>query len=282
MSGPYHNDSFHKTLNRSSIIENLFSWILLLFVGLFFCGGVIMHKMEITKKSDDNVIMYDRIQTSFVMEEPKSEPPKPEMKKPRPSPAPRAAEAAPVDLTEKPPIIKEEEIKEEEPQEQPPQEQRQVRQVYGLRRVYSQGLGAGGSSQDAIVGKLGNTLNKDFDTLTASDSDLKGGQGGTAPAAAPVSAASVTKYPRLKSGFRNLKPQYSKEMLANRVEGTVRVRIMIGSDGTVKRIEVLSDIGYDSAEIARAFLMGLQFEPAMRGDSPVSVWIPFSIRFELI
>jgi len=276
MSGP-----FHKTIKRSSLTENLFSWILLLFVGLFFCGGVIMHKMEIANKSDDSVIMYDRIETSFVMEEPKPEPPKPEVKKPAPSPAPRIVETAPIDLTEKPPVIEKEEIKEEEVQ--PPQEeQRQVRQVYGLRKVYSQGLGAGGSSQDAIVGKLGNTLNKDFDTLTATDSDLKGGQGGTAPAAAPVSAASVTKYPRLKSNFRNRKPQYSKEMLANRVEGTVRVRIMIGADGTVKRIEVLSDIGYDSAEIARAFLMDLQFEPAMRGDTAVSVWIPFSIRFELI
>jgi hypothetical protein len=27
--------------------------------------------------------------------------------------------------------------------------------------------------------------------------------------------------------------------------------------------------------------MTLQFEPAMRGEQAVSVWIPFTIRFEL-
>jgi len=280
MSGAFNGGSFHKAPARSSLIENLFLWMLLFFVGLFFCAGAVMYKMETADKSDDNnVISYDRIQVSLEVEKPK-----PQVKeKPKPVPKKIAEEAVPIDLTEKPPVIEKEEIKEEEQIQPPPQQERQVRQVYGLRKVYSQGLGAGGSSDDAIVGKLGNTLNKDFDTLTAADSDLKG-QPGTAPAAAPapVSAASVTKYPRLKSGFRNLKPQYSKEMLANRVEGTVRVRIMIGSDGTVKRIEVLSDIGYDSAEIARAFLMDLQFEPAMRGETAVSVWIPFSIRFELI
>jgi outer membrane biosynthesis protein TonB len=79
-----------------------------------------------------------------------------------------------------------------------------------------------------------------------------------------------------------MKPQYSKEMLQNRVEGAVKAKLLIASDGTVKQVEILSDIGYDSGEIAKAFLLTLQFEPAMKGDQAVSVWIPFSIRFELI
>ncbi|MDR0305542.1 MAG: energy transducer TonB [Chitinispirillales bacterium] len=267
-----------KKFRTSSRTENLFSLFLLAFVGIFFTGGILVYKMEIAGKSDNDVLSYDKIQASFVMEEPKpqvKEPPKPA------APKKKAETSIPVDLTEKPPVIKEREIEEEQPQlreQPPPQEQRQVRQVYGLKKVYSQGLGAGGASQDAIVGKLGNTLNKDFDTLTASDDDLKG-----QPAAQPAaSAASVTKYPKLKANFRNLKPQYSKEMLQNRVEGTVKARIMIGADGTVRRVEILSDLGHGSAEIAREFLMGLQFEPAMRGEQAVAVWIPFSIRFELI
>jgi outer membrane biosynthesis protein TonB len=71
-------------------------------------------------------------------------------------------------------------------------------------------------------------------------------------------------------------------MLQSRVEGVVRARILIGADGAVRQVEILEDIGYDSAEIAKEFLMTLRFEPAMRGEQAVSVWIPFSIRFELI
>ena len=273
MSGP-----LNKTLGRSSLVENLFSWVLLFFVGLFFCAGVIMYKMEAFHKSVEDVIMYDRIQVSLALEEPK--PPEVQeinevKKKLKPTPQKSAENNTPIDLTKKPPVITEQEIEEKL---LPPQERKQVRQVYGLKKVYSQGLGAGGPAQDAIVGKLGNTLNKEYDTLSATPGDLKG-----EPSAAPVSsAASVTKYPKLKPDFRNRKPQYSKEMLQNRVEGAVKARIMIGSDGTVKKVEILSDLGYDSADIAREFLMGLQFEPAMRGDAAVSVWIPFSIRFELI
>jgi hypothetical protein len=71
-------------------------------------------------------------------------------------------------------------------------------------------------------------------------------------------------------------------MLQNKAEGAVKARLLIGADGIVKKVEILEDIGYDSAEIAQNFLMTLQFDPAMKGDDPVSVWIPFSIRFELI
>jgi outer membrane biosynthesis protein TonB len=271
MSGP-----LNKTLNRSSLVENLFSLVLLFFVGLFFCAGVIMYKMETARKYSEDVIMYDKIQVSLALEEPK--PPEVQeinevKKKPKPPPQKSTENNIPIDLTKKPPVIEKQETEDE-----PPQERKQVRQVYGLRKVYSQGLGAGGSAQDAIVGKLGSTLDKEYDTLSAASDDLKG-----EPSASPVSsAASVTKYPKLKSDFRNRKPQYSKEMLQNRVEGAVKARIMIGADGTVKKVEILSDLGYDSAQIARDFLMGLQFEPAMRGSAAVSVWIPFSIRFELI
>jgi len=258
-------------------MERLFPFILLTTVALSLIAGAILYRMGKTGLLLDSP-SYDVIQTSFVVDEPK---PEAEHEKPKPKPVEKKIkeESVPVDLTEKP-----EPVKEEVKEEPPPVEQEQKpppRQVYGLKKVYSQGLGAGGDSRDAIVGKLGNTLNKDYDTLTATSDDLKGGRGGHG--AGPVSsAASVTKYPRLKAGFRSLKPQYSKEMLQNRVEGVVKAKILIGSDGTVKKVEIISDIGYDSAEIALEFLMTLEFEPAMKGEHAVSVWIPFSIRFELI
>jgi len=262
-------------------MDRLFSLILITTVALFFLAGAALYRM-----GKDGMLLDSpaqaAVQASFVMDEPK-----PEVKEEKPKPKPvekkKTEEIIPVDLTKKPKPVKEE-IKEESPEEPPAKQEQKPppRQVYGLKKVYSQGLGAGGSSQDAIVGKLGNTLNKGYDTLTATKDDLSGGQGGGKGAGPVSSAASVTKYPRLAAGSRNLKPQYSKEMLQNRVEGAVKAKILIGADGTVRKVEILSDIGYDSAEIAKEFLMTLQFEPAMKGDQAVSVWIPFSIRFELL
>jgi outer membrane biosynthesis protein TonB len=267
-------------------MDRLFPFILIAAIALFFTAGGILYSM-----GRDDLLLESRpaeaIQTTFVMEEQKPQPK--EEPKPRPQPAKKAADDTPIDLTKKPPEP-EREVRPDPPpeeqsaakQEDKPQERPPARQVYGLKQVFSQGLGAGGSSQDAIVGRLGNTTNKPYDTLTATADDLKS-SGRPAAAPQPVSsAASVTKHPRLKSGFRNLKPQYSKEMLQNRAEGAVRARLLIGTDGKVRNVEITSDIGYDSAEIAKEFLMTLEFEPAMKGDDAVSVWIPFSIRFELI
>jgi outer membrane biosynthesis protein TonB len=271
-------------------MERFFLAVQFITVTVFFIIGGILYNMGSADLLLEPRPEAEAIQTTFVMEEekkpePKKEPPKP---KPKPAEEKKIDPDIPIDLTEKPKI---EEKKEDAPppppaQEEKPQERPPVRQVYGLKKVFSQGLGAGGDAQNAIVGKLGNTIDKDYDTLTATKADLKGKPGAqqAAPAApqATASAASVTKYPRLKAGFRNIKPQYSKEMLQNKVEGAVKARLLIGADGTVKKVEILEDIGYDSAEIARNFLMTLQFDPAMKGEDAVSVWIPFSIRFELI
>ncbi|GBU21325.1 hypothetical protein R80B4_01214 [Fibrobacteres bacterium R8-0-B4] len=266
-------------------MDRLFSVILALTVAIFFTAGAILYRMgkgDLLLDTKDP----DAIRASFVMDEQKAKVKEAEKPKPKPKPEEKkkTEEIIPVNLTKKPEPVKEEEVKEEVKEEPKPPDPKPVRQVYGLKKVYSQGLGAAGDAGDAIVGKLGNTLNKAYDTLTATADDLKRRSGsGQGEGAGPVSsAASVTKYPRLKAGFRSLKPQYSKEMLQNRVEGAVKAKLLIAADGTVKQVEILSDIGYDSGEIAKAFLMTLEFEPAMKGDQAVSVWIPFSIRFELI
>jgi len=253
-------------------MERLFSIILITTIAVFMALGAVLYSI-----GKDGLLLdspqYDVIQTSFVMDEPKPKVVKREEPKPKPPPQ-KKLEDIPIDLTKQ--------VKVEETPSEPVRE-RQVRQVYGLKKVFSQGLGVGGESEDALVGKVGNTLDKDYDTLTAKADDFKGKPvANPAPQRPAPTEAAITKRPRLQAGFRNLKPQYSKEMLQNRVEGVVKARILIGSDGIIRQIEILEDIGYDSADIAREFLMTLRFEPAMRGDQAVSVWIPFSIKFELI
>ncbi len=143
-----------------------------------------------------------------------------------------------------------------------------TRRVYGLRKVYARGLGSGAGA-GAIVGKLGNTLNTEPDEIQATAEDLTG-------QLAPLST--VSSPPVLKERAR---PVYSEAMLEARAEGTVRARLLVDVDGRVKAVDMLADIGFDSREVASRAFQSLRFEPALRGEEPVAVWIIMTYRFEL-
>jgi len=199
-----------------------------------------------------------RMQAQFILAEKKAPPPKPK-------PAPKAAEK-PVDLSESPALRQKEEAVAPEPKTE---EKPQPRRVYGLRRVYAKGIGSGGALSEAVIGKLGNTLNKDVDTLTAKKEELKG------PLA---SVTTITKQPVIKV---RIKPEYTREMIDNRVEGVIRAKILVDIDGRVKDVQLQNDLGYGSAERARESFYKLVFEPAMRDNVAVAVWITVSFRFVL-
>jgi hypothetical protein len=200
------------------------------------------------------------MQTRFVMEPTREKP------KPKPKPAEKTPDA-PIDLTAAPVLNQKiDDIIDEAPQPQQP-----VRRVYGLRRVYSTGLGSGGDVADAVIGKRGNTLNAPVDTVTATKDDLKGKL---------TSVTTITQAPRLKSNVE--KPEYTKEMLDAHVEGVVKAELLIDADGLVKEVKILTDLGYGTADIARSVFMKMEFEPARRGTEPVAVWFSYSIRFEIL
>jgi TonB family protein len=145
-----------------------------------------------------------------------------------------------------------------------------VRRVYGLRRVFSVGIGAQGGIGDAVIGKLGNTLNKEVDTVTATRDDIKG---------KIVSITTITAAPKM---LNVVKPEYTKEMIEAKVEGLVKAELLIDVDGKVKEVKLLNDLGYGSGERAREAFLQWTFEPAKRDGTPVAVWITYSIRFVLL
>jgi protein TonB len=209
----------------------------------------------------------EKIRTEFHLSEEQRfvEPPKPIVEKKKP-----VRDEKPVDLTEKPKEPAPSDVPPEEKRVEPPSERKPVRKVFGLRRVYSTGLGSGGSMSDAVVGKIGNTINKEYDTIAATESDLKG---------IVVSTATVTSAPRFRKIVR---PEYTKEMIDRKIEGTVKVKILIDIDGRVKKATCLNDIGFDSASEAVKATLSMEFEPAMRGSEPVAVWIIIPIKFVLL
>jgi outer membrane biosynthesis protein TonB len=242
----------------ATLVERLFAIIFSLTLVLFIGLGLYFTTVEpFQPKISENI---ERIKTQFLIQEKKvaEEKPKPKVSKKK--------EEKPVDLTKKPELKQ----KEDDDKPVPKQEQPIVKRVYGLKKVYSKGLGSGGSLSDAVIGKLGNTLNKEVDTITASQADLKG---------EVVSTTTVTSAPRFK---KRVKPEYSPEMLENRIEGVVKVKVLVDIDGKVKKAIALNDLGFGSKERAVNACFAMEFESAMRGSEAVAVWIIIPIRFVLL
>ena len=138
-----------------------------------------------------------------------------------------------------------------------------------MRRVFATGLGSGGNGSSAIVSKLGNTLEKEPDTLKATEEDLKGPL---------VSITTVSKAP---VRMNMVKPEYTKEMKENKASGVVKAKLLIDIDGAVKKAIILQDIGFGSRDAAFEAFKKLKFKPALRDNEPVAVWIIMKYRFVL-
>jgi hypothetical protein len=235
--------------------NNLFGVIFVVTLALFLGAGLYLTKVKpLPVHYDEKPIT--QITTQFVV---------PEKKKP-PAPKPKpAAKEEPIDLTKAPLLNQKQDFT--APQTAAPQAKQVARPVYGLRRVYSTGIGAGGSVSEAVIGKLGNTLDKDIDTLTPAPKDIKGQL---------VSITSISTAPRLK---HDVKPEYTKEMIAAKVEGVIKAELLVDIDGKVKEVKILNDLGYGTRERARDAFLQWEFVPAMRDGKPVATWISYSIRF---
>lgn len=248
-------------LSSTSAADRIFPLLLLVTLLLFTAIG--LRFRTVAPKAPEHSIAPEGIKTEFLLEEPR--PKIIEEEKTEKTAEGKKAPAEPIDLTEKV-VTRDQEVTSAEDSKS----EEKVRAVYGLRKVYSKGIGSGGSSSDAIIGRLGNTLDKDADTISVTADDLKG---------QVVSAATVTTPPKVK---RRATPEYTKEMLQNRVEGTIRVRTLVDTDGRVKSAELLNDLGFGSGEQALQAVKSILFSPALRDDEPVAVWIVVPVRFVLL
>ncbi len=253
----------NKAWERDSIADHMFMPLLLTVLVVAIGGGLAMRQVK-PAAGPPRKMISQRLRTTLLIED-KPEPAP--VAKPAPvqtEPVMREKKSEPVDLTDNPKLAQQRDEKVDAPKSKP------VRRVYGLKKVYSRGIGAGGSMADAVVGKLGNTLAKEFDTLQATQQEIKG---------AVVSTTTVTSAPRFR---KRVKPDYTQDMLANQIEGVVKVKVLIDIDGKVKKALALNDIGYDAARQAVAASLRMEFEPAKRGKDPVAVWIIVPIRFVML
>ncbi|HYZ48893.1 MAG TPA: TonB family protein [Sphingomonas sp.] len=80
----------------------------------------------------------------------------------------------------------------------------------------------------------------------------------------------------------DFQPPYPPQLLRTGVEGKVVVKILIGADGRVKQVAILSaddPLFADAAE--RQALRKWRFKPATRDGAPIESWKQMTVRFEI-
>lgn len=77
------------------------------------------------------------------------------------------------------------------------------------------------------------------------------------------------------------KPVYTKEGIAKRIEGDVRLEVVFTASGEVKVLRVLQGLGYGLDEAAESAARQIRFRPAQQDGQPVDSEVPIRITFEL-
>lgn len=77
------------------------------------------------------------------------------------------------------------------------------------------------------------------------------------------------------------RPNYTEEARTNKVQGIVRARILIGSDGLVKQVRITRGLPYGLDEEAIRAAMQMRFRPAMKDGAEVAYWMTLNVEFNL-
>jgi len=74
-------------------------------------------------------------------------------------------------------------------------------------------------------------------------------------------------------------PGYTLEALRYKVEGSVRLEVLFGSDGVVKHALVVRGLGFGLDEEALKAARGIEFKPGEVDGQSVSIWMGVEILF---
>jgi protein TonB len=96
-----------------------------------------------------------------------------------------------------------------------------------------------------------------------------------------VAAAQVSELPSVE--FKpDLKPFYPREAQQRGFEGDVVLRILIDSDGSVAKVDVLSEPGQGLGAAGARAIRAFRFRPGKLSGTPVATTITFTLRFLIV
>ena len=76
-------------------------------------------------------------------------------------------------------------------------------------------------------------------------------------------------------------PRYTEEARKSKIQGTVLVRVLVGIDGTVKKVVVTRGLPDGLSEKAIEAAYQLKFKPATKNGQPVASWVNAEVEFNL-
>jgi len=89
----------------------------------------------------------------------------------------------------------------------------------------------------------------------------------------------TTRGPRIVDGD---KPDYPGNARAKGWEGTVKLQILVNTEGRVEDVRIVSGSGYDELDqAARQAVQSWRFSPALQNGAPVAAWATLPIVFDL-
>src|SRR5262245_13819030 len=139
----------------------------------------------------------------------------------------------------------------------------------------SAGPGSGGGMGDGTGGGMGPGNGRG---VGPGEGYNTGGGGPRLGGGSGAPATSVDQQPVL---LNNPQPRYTEEARKNKIQGTVLVRVLIGSDGLVKKVTIIRGLSYGLDEQAIQAAYQLRFRPAMKSGQPVAFVVPVNIDFNL-
>jgi periplasmic protein TonB len=102
------------------------------------------------------------------------------------------------------------------------------------------------------------------------------------PTPTPTPAPVIVDAMPVPSAMRDFQPPYPPQLLRTGVEGKALVRVLIGTDGRVKQVAIISaddPLFADATE--RQALRKWRFRPATRDGVPTESWKQMTVRFEI-
>lgn len=96
----------------------------------------------------------------------------------------------------------------------------------------------------------------------------------------PDSLIPVDKGPKILNPRDGI-PGYPEEARRNRVQGTVRMYILFGTDGSVKRVKIIKGLPNGLTEEATRATFRLRASPAMNDGQAIEYWIAGKLDFNI-
>jgi periplasmic protein TonB len=107
--------------------------------------------------------------------------------------------------------------------------------------------------------------------------------GGTIVEQPPIRVEPLFKAAVIHPQYRDvLQPEYPPGLIRQEVEGSVTLRVLVGTDGRVKAVEPLRFDDEDFLKVTRVqALRKWRFLPATRDGTPVESWREMTVRFQI-